>query len=119
MKFLADENIGLRVVKPLRNQGFDVQSIIEIQPGAVDTQVLSLANKGNRIIITTDKDFGELVYAQKLVHQGVILLRLRDESSENKLKILKNVLEKHREELEKSFTVATESKTRIIKPKLN
>lgn len=118
MKFLADENIGLAVVTPLRKLGFDIQSIIEIQPGASDTQVLSLANKDSRILITTDKDFGELVYAQKLAHAGVILLRLRDESSANKLKVLKTVLGKHTEELKKSFTVATDSKIRIIKPEL-
>lgn len=69
MKFLADENIGLGVIEPLRNLGFDVQSVLEKQTGISDTKVLSLANKGNRILITTDKDFGKLVYVQKLVHK--------------------------------------------------
>lgn len=118
MKFFADENIGLTVVKALRKLGLDVQSVIEIQTGISDTKVLSLANKSSRIIITTDKDFGELVYAQKLAHAGIILLRLRDESSVNKFKILKALIEKHTEELKKSFTVATDGKIRIIKPGL-
>ena len=120
MKFIADENIGLAVVKQLRSFGVDVQSVIEIQTGMSDTKVLSIANKGSRILITTDKDFGELVYSKKLVHAGVILLRLRNESVENKFKILRSLLKTHMDELEKSFTVATESKIRIAKPlKLN
>ena len=45
MKFLADENIGLRIVAPLRFLGFDIKSVIEISKGATDANVLSLANK--------------------------------------------------------------------------
>lgn len=117
MKFLTDENIGLAVIEPLRNLGFDVQSVLETETGISDIKVLFLANKGNRILITSDKDFGELVYVQKLIHKGVILLRLRDESSANKFKILKILIEKHKRELEKSFTVVTDTRIRIVKPK--
>lgn len=53
-----------------------------------DTDILSIANKDNRILLTTDKDFGELVFKEKLVHSGVILLRLKDESVENKKRVL-------------------------------
>lgn len=53
-----------------------------------DTDILSIANKDNRILLTTDKDFGELVFKEKFVHSGVILLRLKDESVENKKRVL-------------------------------
>ena len=44
MKFLADENIGLEVVKSLRNLGFDINSVIEVDRGATDAKILSFAN---------------------------------------------------------------------------
>ncbi|MBI4079251.1 MAG: DUF5615 family PIN-like protein [Candidatus Levybacteria bacterium] len=92
---------------------FDIRSILEISPGIKDTEVLSLANKENRILITTDKDFGELVYAQKLIHAGVILLRLKKDSSKNKLKVLRNLFRAHQEKLAKAFTVLQDNKVRI------
>lgn len=115
MKLLADENIGFRVIMPLRKQGFIIKSVLEINPGIDDIEVLSLANKENRIIITTDKDFGELVYAKKLIHTGIIFLRLRKDSSENKLKVLQNLFETHLEELQNCFTVVQEGRVRISK----
>lgn len=113
MKFFTDENIGFLVIKPLRKQGFDIRSILEISPGSKDTEVLSLANKENRILITTDKDFGELVYAQKLIHAGVILLRLKNDSSKNKIKVLRNLFTAHGEKLAKAFTVLQDNRVRI------
>jgi len=115
MKFLTDENIGFKVIKPLRNLGFDIESILENHKGADDTTVLSLANQENRILITTDKDFGELVYVNKLIHSGIVLLRLKNDSSENKLKVLNSLLKTHLKELGKAFTVVTDSKVRINK----
>lgn len=115
MKFLADENIGYKVIKPLRELGFDIKSILEINKGLADLTVLSLSDKESRILITTDKDFGELVYVNKLIHSGVILLRLNNDSSENKLKVLRKLFEMHLKQLGKAFTVVTESKVRIRK----
>lgn len=115
MKFLADENIGYETIKPLRKLGFDIKSILEINKGLVDLAVLSFANKENRILITGDKDFGELVYVNKLIHSGVILLRLNNDSSGNKLRVLKKLFEMYLKQLGKAFTVVTESKVRIRK----
>lgn len=113
MKFLADENIGYKIINPLRKLGFDIKSILEINKGLVDLTVLSLADKESRILITCDKDFGELVYVNKFIHSGVILLRLNDDSSGNKLKVLKKLFKMHLKQLSKAFTVVTESKVRI------
>ena len=113
MKFLADENIGLSVVQPLRNLGVDIKSISEISPGISDPDVLNLADNENRILITTDKDFGELVYLKKLTHKGVILLRLTKDTARNKLEVLSRVLVQSDLNLENSFTVVTETKIRI------
>ena len=115
MKFIADENIGFEVILPLRQLGFDIKSVLETNPGGDDAIVLSLANRENRILITTDKDFGELVYVAKLINSGVILLRLKNDSSKNKLKVLKSLFNSRLKELKKTFTVVTESKVRIKK----
>lgn len=115
MKFLVDENVGLRIISPLRLLGFDIKSIIEVSRGATDTQVLSLANKEGRILITSDKDFGELIYSEKIIHRGVILLRLRDQSSKNKIRVLQALLQTRLGEMEGAFTVVTDSTIRISK----
>lgn len=117
MKFLADENIGLSVVIPLRDLGIDIKSITEISPGIEDPNVLNLANNENRILITTDKDFGELVYLRKLTHKGIILLRLAKDSAGNKFNVLSRVLAQSNLDLENSFTVVTETKIRISQRK--
>ena len=113
MKFLADENIGLGVVQPLRNLGIDIKSVSEISPGIEDPDVLNLANNENRILITADKDFGELVYLRKLAHKGIILLRLTKDTTRNKLEVLSRVLAQTDLNLENSFTIVTETKIRI------
>lgn len=88
MKFIADENLGIQVPKYLQNLGFDIVSVTEVAQGKPDADILALANTAGRVLITLDKDFGELVYREKLIHTGVLLLRLKDESVENKKRIL-------------------------------
>lgn len=112
MKFLADENIGLAVINPLRRLGFDIKSIKEIKPGLKDPEVLSLANRENRVLITTDKDFGELVFVNKLAHTGVILLRLKRETTNTKFLVLRRLFKKNLQLLH-AFTVVSEKQIRI------
>lgn len=113
IKFLADENIGFGVIVPLRKLGFDIKSVLEGNRGVEDVKILSVANKEKRILITADKDFGELVNARKLVHAGVILLRLKDDSSQNKLKVLRYLFRVYLEELRGAFTVIKDNLIRI------
>lgn len=88
MKFITDENLGIKIPQFLKSLGYDVISVIEVALSKPDTDILKLANEENRILLTTDKDFGELVFKEKLIHSGVILLRLKDESVENKKKVI-------------------------------
>ena len=104
MKFVADENLGIRVPKYLKGLGFDIISVIELAKGKPDVDILALANKQDRILITLDKDFGELLFKEKLIHSGVILLRLKDESVENKKKVLVKEL-KSKKNFSGKFTV--------------
>lgn len=76
MLYLADENVSRLVVDKLRNAGFDVASVSETNPGITDQQILALAAADQRVLITEDHDFGELVVCQRLKVAGVILLEL-------------------------------------------
>jgi predicted nuclease of predicted toxin-antitoxin system len=62
LMFLADENFPLPSVKLLRNNGFDVVSIQERYPGLTDEGILQMATKSKRIILTFDRDYGELIF---------------------------------------------------------
>jgi len=66
MRFLADENVSNLVIDRLRARGFEVTSIGETQSGAPDRDVLEAANADGCILITEDRDFGELVIRQRL-----------------------------------------------------
>jgi len=76
MRFVADENVSRRVVERLRTFGFDVTLIAGALSGISDTEVLKVAEAEDRILITEDRDFGELVVRQRLDVRGVILLEL-------------------------------------------
>lgn len=67
MNFVADESCVRPVIQALREAGHDVVAIAEIARGATDDQVLERALKENRVLITEDRDFGELVYAKPAV----------------------------------------------------
>ena len=106
MKFLLDENIGRKVAEFLRQSSHTTLRIKEIHPGLADFQVLDLAVSLNAIVITSDKDFGELVFKYGQIYTGIILLRLQNETSNNKIKALKKVLIRYKNI--KDFIVVTE-----------
>jgi len=113
IKLLADENIESEIVETLRENGFEVDYVAEFSPNINDKSILQLANKKKSILITSDKDFGELVFRQKLIHSGVILLRLMGESPKRKNEIVLDVLKKHESVLQNSFSVITQTSIRI------
>ena len=75
MNFVADESCAMPVIRALRQAGHDVVAIAEVARGASDVQVLQRASEGKRVLITEDRDFGELVYARRHSSAGVILVR--------------------------------------------
>jgi predicted nuclease of predicted toxin-antitoxin system len=76
MRLLADENVSRLVVELLRAAGYDVASVRETRPGASDKDVLDEADSSDRVLLTEDRDFGELVVRQRLKVRGIILLEL-------------------------------------------
>ena len=83
MTFVADENFPRPALKALRNAGWDIFSVAEECPGIVDEEVTRLCSEGQRILLTFDKDFGELIFRRGLsAGSGVVLFRLIPDSPE-------------------------------------
>ncbi|MBM2813827.1 MAG: hypothetical protein HW421_589 [Ignavibacteria bacterium] len=114
MKFLVDECIGPSVAGWMKNLGYDVVSVYDSYRGAKDNVLLEIANNEQRVLITNDKGFGKLVFAELLPHSGVILLRLKDETPQNKIKVIKSLLEKLPSDISKQFLIVTETSIRIV-----
>lgn len=75
MRFLADESCDFRVVRALRAAGHDVQAIAEVAPGSNDDVIVGMAIQDDRILLTEDRDLGQLVYASGHSTCNVVLLR--------------------------------------------
>mgnify|MGYP000206361270 FL=1 len=115
LRFLIDVNVGIKVEQYLKDNGFDILCIRDINPMMTDKEILYLAKQENRILLTLDKDFGELVYNSGLLHSGVLLLRLENEKISNKIEILKTILDKFSTDLQGKFCVYQDGKIRIKK----
>ena len=115
MKFLADEGVDKSIVDQLRDSGFDVQFILETHRGIDDEGVLQIANEENRILITQDKDFGEMVFRLKRTHLGIILIRLNTTTTFEKASLVNSALVEYGEKLVKAFTVIQTNSIRIRK----
>jgi predicted nuclease of predicted toxin-antitoxin system len=115
MIFLADESVDVPIIKALRSNNFDVRSIFEESPAVDDEVVLQQANDDKRILLTIDKDFGELVFRLRLVHCGVILIRLEGSSTSEKCEIVLRAIQNYGSELTEAFTVIQSGLVRIRK----
>lgn len=80
MRILVDENIDVRVVRGLKEAGHDVLSVREAMPGTDDSTVLQTVVSQQRIILTHDRDFVALHRSSGSHHNGIVLLRLDQES---------------------------------------
>jgi|SRR5215203_252902 len=113
MTFFGDEGLDAPLVELLRQAGYNVIYAAEKMKGALDTEILERASHEEAILITKDKDFGELVIRQQMHSYGVILIRVE------KLNLLSNCLlvlkfiNQHLSQLKFSFTVIEEDKIRI------
>ena len=115
LKFLVDESSGFKLYKFLLEKGFDAKFVGNIMPSASDENVLSFAEKEKRILITNDKDFGELIFRLNKPSSGVILLRLRTDSPYRRQKYIKQTIETLSNKLESRFVVVTEGQIRVKK----
>lgn len=116
MNLVADESVEQDIVARLRADGHDVLYVAELAPSITDDAVLDEANVRTALLVTGDKDFGELVYRLGRVHGGVVLARLAGLSAAAKAEIVARVLRDHEAELPGAFSVITPGAVRIRRP---
>jgi predicted nuclease of predicted toxin-antitoxin system len=113
MRFLADENFPRPALEAVRKAGWDVVSIAEQCPGVPDEDVAALCAAQERILLTFDKDFGELVFRRGLpAGSGVVLFRVTPDSPEDAA-ALALALVQSQSDLAGSFCVVTRNRIRI------
>lgn len=113
MKFLADECCDTGLVASLREDGHDVLYVLEKKAGVTDDEVLIDAYNEGRILITEDKDFGELVYRLKKSAQGIILIRIDVKERHMKWPRLKKLIDNYEARLRGHFVVIDTQKFRF------
>lgn len=114
IRFIGDVNLERPIVDYLLGSGYNVKWIPDLDCRMVDEKLLELANREKRILVTNDKDFGELTFRQKKVSTGIILLRVKGESAKDKVRLLQKLLLAHGNRLRGYFTVVTRKKIRFI-----
>ena len=110
-----DECTGPAVSAWLVGHRHGAVSIYQHERGWSDIEVLRKAVDESRILITNDKDFGEMVIRSKEPHVGVILLRLEDERTASKVDVLGRLFEQYAGQFSGNFLIATEKSVRITR----
>ena len=114
MRFLADENFPLDAVDVLRKEGHQVGWIREDDPGSTDEKVLARAQLDNRILVTFDKDFGELAFRSRLPAScGIVLFRISTTSSEHVARTVRDAISS-RTDWSGHFSVVDNYRIRMI-----
>jgi predicted nuclease of predicted toxin-antitoxin system len=113
MNLVADESVDQPVVDWLREDSHHVLAVAEMQPSIPDEAVLTMANQQAALLLTADKDFGELVFRQRRVSTGVLLIRLAGLSPATKAMLVSAVVREHATALAQAFTVVSPGMVRI------
>jgi len=113
MRFLADENVSRVVIERLRADGLDVISIGETKSGAADKEVLEAADAESCILITEDRDFGEMVIRQRLAVRGMILLELDRLTNATEADVVAEVVSTHADKLLGNLVVIEPGRIRV------
>jgi predicted nuclease of predicted toxin-antitoxin system len=113
MRLIADESCDFTIVRGLRAAKHDVLSIAETSAGAGDQHVIETASRERRLLITEDKDFGQLVFAAARDNSGVILVRYPVTARSGLMSAVLALLSQQRESLYSSFVVMEPGRVRI------
>ncbi|HOU14845.1 MAG TPA: DUF5615 family PIN-like protein [Anaerolineae bacterium] len=113
MNFVADESVDYPIVRRLRQEQHTVWAVAEMEPGIADTVVLEIANQQGVVLITGDKDFGELVFRDKRYAFGVMLLRLAGLTATAKAEVVAEAISQHHDKLVDAFAVIGPRSVRI------
>ncbi len=110
MNFLANENFPFPSIEILKNNSISVFSLSQELIGISDHQVIELALKGNYIILTFDKDYGEIIFKENIIHPpSVIFFRYKGINPEFAGIFLLEIIKKGEIILENHFTVIEEN----------
>jgi len=109
VRYLADESVERQIVDALRSAGNEVDYVAELAPGTADLDVLARANRQSMVLITEDKDFGELVFRRRQPSPGVVLLRLSGLTRQRKIAIAAQVFADRAADFAGAFTVVTDT----------
>ena len=113
MTFLADEGVDQQIVERLRLDGHQVAYVAEMSPGISDEAVLLESRGLASVLITADKDFGELVFRQRQASTGVLLIRLWGLTPGAKAAVVSGAIQQHGQELAGAFAVLSPGNIRI------
>lgn len=106
IRLLANENFPHKSVLFLKSQGYNVLSIGTDYAGISDAEVMKIAIEEQRLILTFDRDYGELIFNQKYrPKQGVVYLRLEDYESDYPGKLVNSILKEHDFNFSNALTV--------------
>lgn len=113
MRFLADESCDFAVVRALRKAGHDVMAVAELSPGISDGEVAMRALEERRILLTEDKDFGQMIHTKSQASVGVVFLRFPSRLRLPMAEMIVRLVKEHGERLHNRFVVVTPSRVRI------
>jgi predicted nuclease of predicted toxin-antitoxin system len=113
LTFVIDVGVGKSVETYLQDAGYQVIIIREIDPSMTDLAILKIAQENQAMVITMDKDFGELIHSKKEQHDGVLLLRMEDATGSQKKEVIAYILTHFESEIKGKFCVYQSEKLRI------
>ena len=105
LAFLADENVEMDVIDRLKSLGHTAVHVSELSRGRPDAAVLQAASQAGQILITNDRDFGELVFRKHHSSVGVILVRLPGRTPGTKARLVAHAVQRYGEDLLGAFVV--------------
>ncbi len=113
MEFIADENVPRPMITRLRADGWKVRSVAEEGAGAPDLEVLRASDAANCVLITYDRDFGELAVSQRQSAAGIVLVRLDRLSLVRQVERLSAVMSARKRKLLGVLTVIEPGRVRL------
>jgi predicted nuclease of predicted toxin-antitoxin system len=113
MDLVIDESVDASIISGLRLNGIQVYSILEECSGISDTEVLNIAVTNDCLLITEDKDFGELAFRLRFNHKGILLIRLSELPRLERISLAVDTISEHRKILYQKFSVLTKNGLRI------
>ncbi len=113
MNLVVDEGVDKPIVDALRSNGFVVDYFAESGAGTSDQEILAASSQAETLLLTCDKDFGELVHRQRMTTAGVVLIRLDGISAASKAEIVVRTMTGHGAEMAGKFSVISPGLLRI------